>query len=748
MNGRATIALLATESQYQAFIMLSQPSLTGPAIALAALLALAVSSHAQSPAAPTSPSKLAPEELPEIVITGEAFAGTKIQGPFLPDVMEGKIFVGKKTSVIDFDSLPQIQSDNYRQAFTKTPGLLVSELSNNSLLSLGSRGIGDPHESQNLLVLRNGVPFVLDMFGYPTVYYAPQLESVDRLEYVRGGSSLLYGPQPGGSLNYVMHRPRLDRPFSFFTQNVLGSGNLWNHFTSMDGTSGRLSYMVNYNHRMGDSFRSMNSDFELNAGNVLLGLDLTTDTRWLLDFDFYQSDAGEPGGLTFTPGAGALLYNADRNQSQLAFDRVQVERYFATLSLEHDFNNETSMVWKVFGGYSNRTSFRQRGTGFGTAPAGAAAGTNTISEHRYYTIGTDLRFSHDWKAWSGEHHLTAGLTAGRTNAPLINSLGATPNARSGSVYNDITRSTEYLALFVENQFKFGRLSIIPGFRMESIYQSIEDHVRLNSTTLAPLATRNREDTEHVPLLALGFSYELTSTNSLYLNFSQGYKPATYADTLPIDNNVANTDIDPGNTLTYELGYRGRPSEFMNWDTSVFYIDYDNRFGQTTAGGITTVGNTGRSRNIGIDLAAEVDLVGVIGGEKAVKRFGNLALHGAYEWLDAEFVSGPNTGLAPQYAPEHLIRVGLTYRWRERLKLSLLHTYVSEHYANDNNTLNFQIPAYNVTDITLEAKLWRENVTLLAGLNNVFNEDYYSRVRANGVDPAWGRNFYAGIRFTF
>jgi Fe(3+) dicitrate transport protein len=161
-----------------------------------------------------------------------------------------------------------------------------------------------------------------------------------------------------------------------------------------------------------------------------------------------------------------------------------------------------------------------------------------------------------------------------------------------------------------------------------------------------------------------------------------------------------------------------------------------------------VGNTGRSRNIGIDLAAEVDLVGVIGGEKAVKRFGNLALHGAYEWLDAEFVSGPNTGLAPQYAPEHLIRVGLTYRWRERLKLSLLHTYVSEHYANDNNTLNFQIPAYNVTDITLEAKLWRENVTLLAGLNNVFNEDYYSRVRANGVDPAWGRNFYAGIRFTF
>jgi len=727
--------------------MLPRKSLTGPAIALGALLALATASHAQSP---TIKPEISSEELPEIVVTGEAFDGAKVQGPFLPDVMEGKIFAGKKTSVIDFDSLPQIQSDNYRQAFTKTPGLLVSELSNNSLLSLGSRGIGDPHESQNLLVLRNGVPFVLDMFGYPTVYYAPQLESVDRLEYVRGGSSLLYGPQPGGSLNYVMHRPRLDRPFSLFTQNVLGSGNLWNHFTSMDGTSGRLSYMVNYNHRIGDSFRSMNSDFELNAGNVLLGLDLKTDTRWLLDFDFYQSDAGEPGGLTFTPGPGALLYNADRNQSQLAFDRVQVERYFATLSLEHDFNEQTSMVWKAFGGYSNRTSFRQRGTRFGTSPTGPDAGTNTINEHRYYTLGTDLRFSHEWAAWGGEHHLTAGLTAGRTHAPLINSLGATPNARSGAVYNDITRSTEYLALFVENQFKFGRFSLVPGFRLESIYQSIEDHVRLNSNTLAPLATRDEQQTAHVPLLALGLSYDLTASSALFFNFSQGYKPATYADVLPIDNNVANTNIDPGSTLTYELGYRGRPSEFINWDTSVFCIDYDNRFGQTTdnTNGITTVQNTGRSRNVGIDLAGEIDLVGILGGEGAVKRYGNLALHGAYEWLDAEFISGPNMGRAPQYAPEHLLRIGLTYRWRDRLKVSFLHTYVSEHYANDNNTANFQIPAYNVTDITLEAKLWRENVTLLAGLNNVFNEDYYSRVRPNGVDPAWGRNFYAGLRFTF
>ncbi len=73
---------------------------------------------------------------------------------------------------------------------------------------------------------------------------------------------------------------------------------------------------------------------------------------------------------------------------------------------------------------------------------------------------------------------------------------------------------------------------------------------------------------------------------------------------------------------------------------------------------------------------------------ATKRFGNLAFHVAYEWLNAEFVDGPVDGLEPQYAPENLLRIGLTYRWRDRVKVSLLHTYVSQHFANDSNTAAF------------------------------------------------------------
>lgn len=39
------------------------------------------------------------------------------------------------------------------------------------------------------------------MYSYPAGYYILPLELVERVEFIRGASGLLYGPQPGGALN-------------------------------------------------------------------------------------------------------------------------------------------------------------------------------------------------------------------------------------------------------------------------------------------------------------------------------------------------------------------------------------------------------------------------------------------------------------------------------------------------------------------------------------------------------------------
>ena len=173
-----------------------------------------------------------------------------IQEPFLAPVAGVKVYKGKKTSVIDLDAFPKITNNNYRQALAKTPGLVLSE-ETSPLVSIGYRGL-DPHRVQYTQVLKDGMPIHADQFGYPEAYYTPPLDTVDRIEFLRGGAALAYGPQPGGALNYVTHRPSVDKTLEGGTSHTFGSDDYYSTFSYLDGTSGRLGYYGYFNHRSSD----------------------------------------------------------------------------------------------------------------------------------------------------------------------------------------------------------------------------------------------------------------------------------------------------------------------------------------------------------------------------------------------------------------------------------------------------------------------------------------------------------------
>jgi outer membrane receptor protein involved in Fe transport len=40
------------------------------------------------------------------------------------------------------------------------------------------------------------------------------------------------------------------------------------------------------------------------------------------------------------------------------------------------------------------------------------------------------------------------------------------------------------------------------------------------------------------------------------------------------------------------------------------------------------------------------------------------------------------------------------------------------------------------------------VSLIAGVNNIFNANYYTRIRADGIDPSAPTNWYAGVKVEF
>ncbi len=670
-------------------------------------------------------------QLEEVVVTAEEVR----QGPSLPDVEETRIYAGKKTTAAVLNRQPEVQANNFRQAFAQLPGLLVAEQTVPSHANLNYRGVGDPHETEYLLVLKDGIPIVSDWFGYSTLYYHPPVEAIQRVELIRGGSSLLYGPQPGPALNYVTYLPPADRMLTARTQHVFGSDGLYGLYNTVGGTSGRLGYLGYFTRRRSDGARP-NADYEVMTGSAKLVWAASEHERWIANVDVYTSESGEAGRLSLSQ------YLANRDFARTPNDRIWIERTMPSLTYEHEFSDDTLLVAKTWAGYQDRFTRRQTGS------------ATNLDEQEFSFLGTDTRLRHLWEAWGSQQATTAGFVMYASDSPRSRKRGAEPKATTGPTRFELDRRTIYGALVAEQLLRLGRLSVVPAFRLELIGMKAQE---LSNVEVArPLITDSY--TSAVPLGALGLGYDLGDAHELYANVSQGYRPREYDDLVnpTSSGQQAPSDLDESRTWTYEFGLRGAPTSWWAYDTSYFLIDYDNFIETRDLGsGNSERSNSGRAIYQGFELANDVDLIGfydAMAHTEHGKPWGRLSLYSNLSVLNAEFVSGSNDGRDPAFAPKYLVKTGLVYDWHDRVKLSLGGQLVGDHYWQDSNAAGSvgttKVASYMVWDLAAEATLYQDWVRLIAGVNNLFDEDYYARIRSDGIEPAARRRYYLGFSVTF
>ncbi len=650
---------------------------------------------------------------------------------FWEENKENKIFSGKKNTVTSLKEIPQLQTNNYRQATSQTPGLLISEVPNESLAAITYRGLGNPHESFNVLLLQDGIPVPADMYGYPAHYYSPALPMMDQVQFIRGGSSLLYGPQPGGVLNYLSTPLNKDQKTSGKVGLTGGSYKLLTTNNALYGSKGNNSYAIEYLRRQGDGPQTVNSNFAADYLQIR-NFTFAGKNKYKFTFNGYDSDHGESGGFAKSPGTNRVVFGGNQDKATKSHDRLKVSRVQVLGGVESKIDDTSEIHVNLWASAYRRYSKRQSGAGFGTFATGT---TNTIQNQIYYSYNAEARYLKKYKIGSNENTFTAGILHYNVTSPFTQETGARPDANSGTLTRRLERETHTNSVFVENRFSLGNFMVTPGVRVESINQQIDE--RKNTTTSSD---RQEDETENVPLFGLGLAYHVSDDSQIYGNISEAYKPVTYNEAVPIGNGIStiSEDIDASKTINYEFGYRGQTTK-LNWDASAFFIRYENAFGQVG----NNFQNTGAGEHKGFDLATETKLSEFF---DALKPIGSFNFYANVAYLEARFTRGLE-GKTPQYAPKTITRAGIIHSQDDQYKIALMGVIVDRHFGDDGNTGNFKIPSYTVFDLTADVNVTKSWL-VSAGINNLLDKDYYSRVRAEGIQWALGRNLYAGATYKF
>jgi len=176
----------------------------------------------------------------------------------------------------------------------------------------------------------------------------------------------------------------------------------------------------------------------------------------------------------------------------------------------------------------------------------------------------------------------AGSTGSDANFNII------PDAVSPLISpSEFTFPNSNLAIFTEQIFRVSdQFSITPGLRYETIKTETDGEFTsflfdLAGNLIFDETTRDDRVFERDFLIyGVGLSYKHQPERELYANYSTNFRSVTFND---IRINNPNFRIDPDITdetgFNADIGYRGQVDNILDFDVSVFGLQYDNRIGE-------------------------------------------------------------------------------------------------------------------------------------------------------------------------
>ena len=600
----------------------------------------------------------------------------------------------------------QIQRSTARalpELLGREAGVLTRSLygNNGTRASVDIRGFGAA-ATQNTLILLDGRR-LNDVDLSAVDYSAVPLQSIERIEIIRNGGSVLYGDgATGGTINIITRMPDKAGTTAFARA---GAGNLGTRQldANLSHNSGALAMYLGAHGIRSDGYRDDN-DLEQTS--------LTGDVRYtrrnselFLKGWWDDQELDLPGPRNVNPALGINELSDDRKGSSTPDDYADQRGYSLATGYTRYWDNGAEAVLDFGYRSKNQKSFFDDYTFGGTYAdyldsdletwsvtprvilphtlAGRAA--QTITGIDYYDSDYDSDRSLNKRTRNQPIHRvsidqTSMAAYADTSVTLTDSLHLNLGGRIQRVEQEGQDDFDPTAPGAADKFESGA----PGY--------------------------NQDDTEY--MLEAGIEQQFIPGTAVYLKGSRSVRFATVDELFEIDPVTflrVFSPLDPQTGKGVDLGIKYRQDR-LHGQANAYYMDLDDEihFNPVTFSNV----NLDPTRRYGLELSGGITL------------FSRLDISANYSWIRSKFRDGPFDGNDVPLVPRHTASLQTTWRQSPLTDFTVAVNYVSNRYFDNDQTNDFgeKIPSYTTLD--LQASHVYEDFRLTSRVNNLLADNHY------------------------
>ena len=616
--------------------------------------------------------------------------------------------VPQSTSVV---TRKQIEDGGYgalEEALADTPGIMI--LSNDSgRSSIYSRG----YEFDYLYF--DGLPApVSSIYGTQ-----PDLSIVDHVEVLKGPAGLFIGTgEPAGSINMRLKQATSVDPTGYASASVDSNGHTRTEldYSSALNEEGTIRGRAVLAYADGDGFVDRQENGVLSAYGTV-AWDITPDTTLTFSLAHMERDIAPFNGLP-TYADGSLMWLDESTSSGADWNYFENATTDAVLALEHHFANgvrakaslrashqEADFLYAYTGAAADADNVVSRMSWLGQDWEQDSLALDAHVEMPFLMANMDsnLILGADWQKLDSSTYGLRGAANGSWDLDTDDTASLPRPAEDYTTLEerDITSTGLYAQLRVKPS---DRLTLIGGARV-SWYDG-----DVRSGTIGTARDLDSTDIDAKVTPFAGLTYELSPAATLYASYSEIFIPQFELD-------VNGDTLDPLEGRQYELGVKGELAYGLNYSAALFDLRQVNRSVAVRGTDYAEPEGDVRSRGFETEVSGEV--------------IPNLHLSAGYTYTETEYLEGPDAGAVfSTYTPEHMLKLTALYDvtegpmqgWSFGGRLTSMSEFSSR---------GITAPAYNVVDL-MAAKDLGQNTMLRLGVDNAFDEDYYSRVGSNVV----------------